>query len=873
MDFSSIPHGPTDAPVAGPTDRLVFDIDEIDGPMHMFEHQSSGCVMVSFSKPISKGGYGKAWVDGKLLRQGTFTSTLYSGDFPILCLPVRGVLNTYDTTATLRLEGFIDVDGLMMQPQEMQITVLPRKNAYLPEYAAHDLVALEAAREAVVLLCNNGVLPLEQDAKINLFGRGVAEYRAYPSGAGKINPRHLKSLLQAIGECSRLQSNAALEAFYRCPSNDMPPDALLKEAQAFSDTAVMILTRGSGENIDNRPCAGEYYLSADELNLLQALRQRFPRLIVVLNVAYPVSMAWEAQIAPDAVVYSGLNGMQGAQALLEVLDGRVCPSGKLPDTWPLDYHDLPASVNFFNPSENEKPLQTDAPVYADMGYEEGLCVGYRYFETFRRPVAYGFGHGLSYTRFGLKDAQTQWTGEALQLSLRVKNEGAVAGKTVAQWYVQIPAGKLWQPAKRLIAFEKTALLPLGAAVQVDCTVAVKWLASYDEEQAAWVMERGEYRLFVGESLATAQPCGSFTLAEDRIVWQVRPCMVFPLPFTEMNPEKPWPVGGFAKLRPDAMGIETSPRRDRMIPAGKAAPEQALTYQDVQRNPSLLPQFVAGLTDAELCRLSVCCNRGWSMENRGEAGWLYPIGHGIPTLAAADGNNGLNLQKPNIGMPTSAMLCATFNKEMAYQVGLVIAQEAVENGIGLLLAPSMNLHRNPLNGRHPEYFSEDPLLSGQMAGWQCKGFQDTGVMGCYKHVAANSCEAVRKRSHSIMGQRTLRELYLRTFEAAMDVEKADTIMTGYNALNGSFCAEDTELLEDIFRGEFGFDGFAMTDWNSYDTVDMIKALNAGISWLTPGSDDDARVMPLLQAMEQGKLTRVTLQENVRRMLAMLLRRGV
>ena len=205
------------------------------------------------------------------------------------------------------------------------------------------------------------------------------------------------------------------------------------------------------------------------------------------------------------------------------------------------------------------------------------------------------------------------------------------------------------------------------------------------------------------------------------------------------------------------------------------------------------------------------------------------------------------------------------------MGRVIAEEALDNGVDLILGPGMNLHRNLLNGRNAEYFSEDPLLAGYMAGHQTKGMQDAGVSGCIKHVAANNCEAVRKRSNSLIRERTLRELYIRPYEYAMEIEPADTVMTGYNAVNGKFCDEDYELLEGIFREELGFDGFAMSDWNSYDTSDTRAMVRAGISVLTPGSDDGRYIEPLRKALQAGEITRGELQRNVMRLLRVLCRR--
>ncbi|WP_341277990.1 glycoside hydrolase family 3 N-terminal domain-containing protein [Paenibacillus sp. FSL H8-0537] len=275
---------------------------------------------------------------------------------------------------------------------------------------------------------------------------------------------------------------------------------------------------------------------------------------------------------------------------------------------------------------------------------------------------------------------------------------------------------------------------------------------------------------------------------------------------------------------------------------------------------------------ELARLSVCASHGWGMHEKGEAGRVYLIEpYEMPEYTVADGNNGVNIVKPNIGMPCSNTVCATFNPHLAYDIGRVIAEEAKENNIHMILAPGMNIHRNPLNGRHPEYFSEDPYLTGIMAGNQSKGLEENGVSSCLKHTVANNCESARKRNNSIITERALREIYLKAFEVAIRVHKPDAIMTGYNAVNGVFAAEDEEMIQGIFRREFGFEGFVMTDWNSYDTADVVAAIQAGNGWMTPGTTDNTFVTPIINGVREGKIDLKRLRHNVSSMLRVVEKR--
>lgn len=251
-----------------------------------------------------------------------------------------------------------------------------------------------------------------------------------------------------------------------------------------------------------------------------------------------------------------------------------------------------------------------------------------------------------------------------------------------------------------------------------------------------------------------------------------------------------------------------------------------------------------------------------MEGVGEAGRLYQLnGHKLPRFVVADGNSGVNLRQPNIGMPSGVTICASFNKELAAEVGRVIGEEAKELDIDLILAPAFNIHRNPLCGRQPEYFSEDPYLSGMMAAAYCRGLETTGVGGCYKHLMGNNAETSRKRNQSIMTERALREIYFRTFEIALEEYMPVSVMTAYNAVNGAPTSADADLLQGILRQEMKYPGFVMTDWGSYDSVDIAAMAAAGNSWITPGGSDDTFTSKLEAAVQDERLDIRRLRDNI------------
>lgn len=857
-------------------ETYTFDLDDIDGEYTFVNRGFSGCIPVAFSKPMDEDVPGVVTVEGAPAGQPIWATINYGETRQLCGIPLRGVLTEYDHTYTVRIEGLTDTDGNQMDPHELTVTTLPKRTP-VPGYEAHDQVALDAAREGIVLLKNEGdLLPLPKDMALNVFGRGLWEFRIGTIGAGAIRPRYSVRLVDAIEEHSDFTLNPTLKELYRPCRDVVPSGEALLEACALSDVAIIVITRLSGENFDNSAVKGQFYLSDEEVALIEAVTGVFDKTVVILNTGYPMDVSWLETYGIKAVLYCSFPGMLGGQALVEILDGRVNPSGKLADTWSLDYTDIPASHNFYDPAQGVPPRGDLA--FINTVYEENLYVGYRYFETFNEPVAYPFGHGLSYTTFALTPKAFEHPdGDTVRIAIEVRNIGAIPGKEVVQVYVEAPDGRLEQPSRRLVAFAKTRLLAPGEAETLALEMQAERFTSYDAESAMWMMEAGLYRLWVGASVASLVRAGSFFVRRTKFVKQVvsrvRPPMAIRT-LSKRNPRDTYPKGQHSGLRRDVGHLSPQAERAPCDVRGldAAAPEARITYPQLLDNPDLLGSFVKQLSTTELARLSVCAGAGFGAGESGEAGRVFLLdGYEMQDYVVADGNNSVSIRVPNIGMPCSNVVCASFNTELAYAVGRVIAEEAIELGVHMILAPGMNLHRNPLNGRHPEYYSEDPYLTGVMAGHQSKGLEEAGVSSCLKHVVANNCETARFRNHSLMTERALRELYLKPFEVAMQVHAPDAIMTSYNAVNGIYPAADPEVLQGIFREEFGFEGFAMTDWGSYSTVDLVEALQAGNTWMTPGSRDDTYVKPIAEGVVKGRIDRARLEENVYYLLRVMVKR--
>lgn len=848
----------------------VYEIDDVDGQIYMLDHDYSGCATFRFTKEMDESVPGRITYQGKPCVWHLKTIVSVQGTWQLLGVFVRDFAVEYDTDYVLHVEGFADTDGNIMDPVDLPFRTCP-KGDMDPRYAEHDAIARRAAAEGMVLLKNeNHTLPLAKDARIALVG--AQNFRVEAVGAGKINPRYTVRLGEAVKESDFVED----------------PDA---------DTVLLVISRASGENYDNGPFPGQYYLTDAEKGQIASLENAGKTIIAIINSGYPMDVRWTQDPHVAAAIWTGFPGMLGGPALVDILNGTVNPSGHLTDTWALDYGDIPAAKNFYVPESPDRALDADHDVWVDTVYEEDIYVGYRYFETFGKPVAFPFGHGLSYTTFDVKgslekpaegitgekrcaiNANGRSTGSGIEgagsnipvekpaafygtgafaaIRVTVTNSGTRCGREVVQIYVRIPDGRLEQPALRLAAFHKTKLLAPGETETVTMIIPENRLASFDEGTSSYVMESGSYAFCIGNSAENLTGIGSVNLSEEKMLRKTEDFMKPPIPFTRLSKKDPdgtYPSGTLSGLLPDVHELQHKAVRRHL------------------RDQEILNDLeVDTWSDEELARFCVCSGAGWGMQDIGVAGRVAELkGRNIPDYAVADGNNGVNIHKKNIGMPTSNLVCSTWDPALAWDVGRVIAEEAKENNVAMILAPAMNLHRNPLNGRQPEYFSEDPLLAGIMAGEQSRGLEDNGIASSVKHICCNNSEATRKRNHSILSQRALRELYLRAFEEAFRVHEPDSIMTAYNAVNGCFAAENEEMLIGILRGEFGFEGFAMTDWTSYDTADIAVSAEAGLTWFTPGSTDDRYTSRILKGLQDGTIDRERLKQNVKYMRRVIMK---
>ena len=796
--------------------------------------------------------FGTATVDGKPVSKGKCVRFDFS-PLPFYFVPVGEVAREFGKTYTVKLIGFRSKKGKKFAPCTFRLTTAERGTDD-GKHKENEAAAKEVSDEGIVLLKNDETLPLAAGERMSLLG-AYQDFRISAVGASLIKPRWQLTLEEALVQ----------RAAFTLSEN--------------SGTALYIISRRSGENQDNKPVAGEYYLTEREKAELLAAVKNYKRVILILNTGYPVEMKFISSLPLSAILWTGFCGQRGTESLADILCGKVNPSARLADSWPYDYYDMPAAHNFVNQDEN-------SPVYSDDGkkmgvrvfYEEEQFVGYRYFDTFqnknggqfdqnRNSAAFLFGHGLSYTKFSLS-ASANWTGGALSVTSEVRNVGECAGKESVLVYVGSPRGRLKKPVRTFAWFEKTKLLAPGEKETLTIEIPAKDFAVYDDKARAFILEAGEYTVFAGGAIDEAEKIGSFALAQEQVVEKT--CSVL-APVEEVKGiSADGSVQERTSLVPRAQVFPV-----RAAYQKKAGPElpkyhgPRILFTDVKAHPEKLDDFVSQFSLKELVDFTVCNGSCFGPNQSGAAGKLaHSKRYHVPTYYMSDGNSSVNLNRRTTGFPSSNVLAGTFNKQLAYKVGEVLAKESKEYGIAINLGPGGNLHRNLLCGRHPEYFSEDPILAGTMMAFQARGQEENGVRATYKHFLANGSELERKSSQSIMNERTLRELYLRVFDKAISLCKPSCVMTSYNAVNGIYPSESAPLLTELLRKEWGFDGFVMTDWGAVDyTADPVRSLNAGTDLLTPGGKKMFR--RILRAAKRGEISKGTLQESVKRILKILL----
>lgn len=792
-------------------------------------------------------------------------------------------------------------------------------------------LARRTAAEGFVLLKNEGgALPLKT-RKIALYGVGARKTVKGGLGSGSVEERYsvtiedgLKNAGYEIAtkrwldnydaeyEAAYQEYRAMVEEkiagltnpmeiiplahsyVYRYPSGRPITQADVDESG--TDTAIFVLTRQAGECNDRKLEPGDYYITDVERENLRQLARCYRHTILVVNVGGLVDFGFLDEIhGIDAVVLFVQGGEEGGNALADVLSGKANFSGKLADTVPLCYEDIPFGNEF---SYLNGDLNNEY-------YREDIYVGYRYFDAFGKAVRFPFGFGLSYTQFKIQTEHVSIGDCQVKLTVSVQNVGPVSGKEVVQIYLSVPGSGEYQ---RLAAFAKTGEIAPGESERVSITFPFTAGSVYSETRSAWLLPAGSYLIRVGSSSRDTETITAIHLEWEVIVRQCKACCAPTDTLDELTADIQITV-------PDGVPVlsidpDTIPRET----VDYAAPQVEETPQEKKLLDSLSLEEMAEFL------------RGGALQNvpagahdiHGAAGKTATslLHKGIGNVVFADGPAGVNVvnkvclcddgtvkpvevpERYNWGFlakmakmrlcssdgtiiyryatawPVEMLLAQTWNAPLVREIGDAVGREMTAFGVTLWLSPGMNIHRNPLSGRTFEYYSEDPVLTGELAAALTQGVQaHPGVGTCVKHFCCNNTEDNRMKISSNVSERALREIYLKGFEIAVRKSQPAAVMSSYNQLNHIYTANRHDLLTDILRCEWGFDGLVMTDWGSCD-VDQARpelCALAGNDLIMPGSRYDQE--QILLALEDGRLDAAVVRRSACRVLRLMLEANV
>ena len=825
----------------------------------------------------------------------------------------------------------------------------------------HANTVRELASECLVLLENNGALPIMTPGRIAVYGNGARHTVRGGGGSGEVNTRNnvsicdglanagfdiaslgwldrydeiydssIKAYMDKVESIANERGVPATSVYFEMAFEAPVMPQITEEdiAEAACDTAIFVISRDSTEGRDRKPEKGDYYLTDEEEYNLNFITDNFDKVIVLLNIGGVIDMSrLKHRPGVSSILFVGQIGNQTGDIVADAITGKTNPSGKLVDTWASHYEDYPCANEFSSLDGN-----TD-----DEFYKEGIYVGYRYFDSFGITPAYCFGFGRSYTTFTTEVLSVTQEGNDVSIWVKVYNTGDFPGKEVVQVYFSAPEGPVDRPYQELAGYAKTDLIYPGESMNVEITFPIDNFACFDDRYPARVIPDGDYIIRVGTSsretnIEAVLNIPEFVVQEkyDRILEDDARYL-----FEDMtNPGKGKEVHqaiDYAQLLTcerkftlNLFRVRRSIIRYRGVCETHMdeRKDETLTLGSVIGRNAGVAEFVAQFSLEELSELIVgnYIKEGFedvvfssAMNVPGAAAETTSRFEGkrrFPVLVMADGPAGLRLQPhfkatrngdllrggETFGLiynpfpedtpedaidyyqyctmiPTAISLASTWNLNLIEKLGRLVGEEMEEFGVHLWLAPGMNIHRNPLCGRNFEYFSEDPLVTGLCAAADTKGVQSVDGKGVtIKHFACNNQEDNRMFSNSHVSVRALRDIYLRGFEIAVKLAQPFCVMASYNLLNGIHTANNYELIQNVLRDEWDYEGAVMTDWfSSFEDVEFLGydeskikyppafsrlCVYAGCDMQMPGCAKNAQ--DIVTAVNHGRLTLADVQ---------------
>lgn len=777
-------------------------------------------------------------------------------------------------------------------------------------------IAYKAATEAIVMLKNeNNTLPFKE-AKVALYGNGATMTIKGGTGSGEVNERHSVSIFEGFEnreiEITNKELNLNYMKYYEEKNEEYiktqrkrlytHPTKLIEiifdsfKAPEFleitdeeiesngTDNAIYVLSRQAGEGGDRRAIEGDMFVTQKEKEDIKKLASKYENFVLVINVGSQMDMSFIDDIEGiGAILYICQLGTQGGNALADVVMGKVSPSGKLADTWAMKYADIPFGDEYSYLDGNVK----------DEYYKEGIYVGYRYFDTFNKEVRFPFGFGLSYTEFELANVVVTNLKSKIIVNVDVKNIGEVAGKEVVQIYATAPVGTIDKEYQRLVAFAKTKELQKDETQTVTLELNMEDIASYDEKRANFVLESGDYIIRLGNSSKNTTPCAVVNIKEEVIVSAHDNILPKVAEFEELKSQREDEVvEDVTKINLTTEDFNTKvhkyPKIEECMDKKVQEILNKLTIKEMgdvivgagmtSDNTFDLPGSVGNTTskywDRGLVNVAMCDGpAGIRLQRRSgitAEGKIKPIDSALGLVSVvlpefikkkmnADPEKDTVIYQYTTAFPVSTAVAQTWNVELANEIGHAVYEEMKEYGCTYWLAPAVNIHRNPLCGRNFEYYSEDPFLAGKMVASMTKGVQsEKGFYVTVKHFACNNQEDNRNKMTSHLSERALREIYLPAFKMAVEEGNAKSIMTAYNKINGTYCANSYDLCTKVLRNEWGFDGVVMTDWfaSMQGNVDDALCMSAGNDLIMPGGKSFKK--KVLKGLKKKKIT----EEDIR-----------
>lgn len=714
-------------------------------------------------------------------------------------------------------------------------------------------ISEEVANEGIVLLKNEDKsLPLE-DKKINVFGVSAFNFRYGGGGSGGSDTSNAVNLFDGLKNAG-IEYNSKLYDFYQelpevakaeagknesgllqvaksmlAPSDDDElaisylKDKVVKESKDFSENALIVLTSSGVESSDMSK--EELELTANKKALIKKICENFENVTIVVNAGNALELGYLEEFPQiKSVLWVGTPGPFGTKSLGNVLAGNLNPSGRLTDTYVYDNDSAPATENFGN-------YQYDNLDQAFVNYQENIYIGYRFYETYyegneagyKKAVLYPYGHGLSYSTFDWKVTKKDFSKDKMTVSVEVTNVGDVAGKDVVQLYYSAPYSKggLEKSAIVLGAYGKTKLLKPGEKETLELSYATNDMASYDQiKEEAYVLDAGNYQIKLARNVHDIAEVFDYEIAEQKIIKEdavtgtvIENKFEKSLGDLDYLSRSDW-EGTYPSDKKmnhtapqfvlDEVAKKTTDSKLTMPIFGADNGIQLADLKGLEHDDPKWEKFLDQFTAEEL--IDYMANGAYQTNEIKRLG--------VPSSVLLDGPAGINsFFKPvkAAAFPTEIVLAATWNNELAYEMGEAVGKEAKAYGVHGWYAPAVNLHRTSMGGRNFEYFSEDPLLSGKMGASVISGAQNQGIIVFMKHFAMNDQETNARSGLYVWGnEQSIRELHLRPFEIAVKEGKTLGTMSSFSLINGKWAGGNSELLNDILRDEWGFEGVVSSD---------------------------------------------------------------